>query len=398
MSSPSLHRKRGNRSNGNAPKYGRIGIYGGLILGFVCGLTFLSQSSSEFVLMEDLQRSLSSTGGTYLRFQEPQQPLATTTANADPGKYVPLVCPQVLEKARSSEADKNDIDPNKGILHGKQIEMDPKFWVSLHNKEFDSTRWDIMRSGHYYEKALSNAFVEVLKSTPAGSRVLDVGGNIGFFTLLSAANGPVTVETFEPNPKNQLRMCESLLLNHWHSEYDTNFYGDPKHVSRVNLYPFGAGRSEGVFSFEENDRNPGQGKFYEQQGVPGSRSLQVLTLDNFARARGWFESRPDIAILKVDVEGMEYSVIEGAMELFQAKLVRNIFMEVSARTEKEMDVNKPSLVMLRKAGYKLHKVGGWRGPNKDVDFPQDENIADHIMKRTKQEQAKQLNLWWTIDE
>ena len=322
---------------------------------------------------------------------------ATVTKNSYPGKYVPVMCPQVLEKARSSTAPA-DVDPNRGVFHGKQVEIDPKFWISLHNAEFDPTRWSIMKYGFYYERALSDAFVKVLQNTTAGSRVLDVGGNIGFFSLLSAANGPVTVDTFEPNAKNRLRMCESLLLNNWHSEYDENFSGDPKHVSRVNLNPFGAGRNEGIFSFEEHS-NPGQGKFHEVQGVPNSTALHVLTLDNFARERGWFDSRPDIAILKVDVEGMEYSVIEGATELLKAKIVRNIFMEVSARTRVERKINKPSLVMLQDAGYKLHKVGGWMGPNQDVDFPQDDgDIAEHIMLRTEEEAAKQLNLWWTIDE
>lgn len=396
-----MNRKRGG-DKGGSKSDGRLGgIYGGLAVGFVFGLGLLSQSSpvDEF-LMQDIERSLSSTGAGYLRLTQPDEQQGTTvTTKADPGKYTPLVCPKVLEEARKPMVDErnSDIDPNGGIFHGKQVEIDPKFWISLHNEEFDPTRWDVFRSGQYYERALSKAFTEVLETTPAGSRVLDVGGNIGFFTLLSAANGPITVETFEPNHKNHLRLCESLLLNNWHSEYDNNFSGDPKHVSRVNLYPYGAGRKEGVFSFEEH-LNPGQGKVSEVQGVPGSSALHVLTLDNFARERGWFESRPDISILKVDVEGMEYSVIEGAMELFQAKLVRNIFMEVSARTPEEEEVNKPALLMLRKAGYKLHKVGGFRGPNKTVAFPQDEEIANHIISRTKLEEAKQLNLWWKIDE
>ena len=388
----------------NSKNNGRATLIGGVVFAILCGTLIFVRSSSDALLMDDLQRSLSAAAeaGSHLRFQEPLQAMmgstaATVTKNSYPGKYVPVMCPQVLEKARSSTAPA-DVDPNRGVFHGKQVEIDPKFWISLHNAEFDPTRWSIMKYGFYYERALSDAFVKVLQNTTAGSRVLDVGGNIGFFSLLSAANGPVTVDTFEPNAKNRLRMCESLLLNNWHSEYDENFSGDPKHVSRVNLNPFGAGRNEGIFSFEEHS-NPGQGKFHEVQGVPNSTALHVLTLDNFARERGWFDSRPDIAILKVDVEGMEYSVIEGATELLKAKIVRNIFMEVSARTRVERKINKPSLVMLQDAGYKLHKVGGWMGPNQDVDFPQDDgDIAEHIMLRTEEEAAKQLNLWWTIDE
>lgn len=390
MSSPS---KRGIPGNHRGKNCGcgatTAGTIWGTIFLIIGAVLFISSNS---FLSDDLQL-LQSRELQLLRVPVQQ---VSITDKADPGKYVPVVCPKVLEEVRRSSSHRES-DPNGGILYGKQVDIDPRFWISLHNAQFDHTRWSIMTHGHYYEKALSRAFVEVLQNATAGSRVLDVGGNIGYFSLLSAANGPVTVDTFEPNSKNRLRMCESLLLNHWHSEFDHHFYGDPTHVSRVNLYPFGAGRNEGVFSFEEHN-NPGQGKFHEVGGVPESTDLHVLTLDSFARERGWFESRPDIAILKVDVEGMEYTVIEGAQELLQAHIVRNIFMEVSARNKKEKEINKPALLALHEAGYKLHKVGGWMGPSRDFDSPQDADIADTIMRLTVQEKVKQLNLWWTLGE
>jgi FkbM family methyltransferase len=321
----------------------------------------------------------------------------STQLTAVSNKYEAVSCPAVLRDAR---AEGNEhMDPNNGTLYAKQIERPPRFWVSLHNEQFDRTRWHIMLTGDYYEKALSKAFVEVLKDAPPGARVIDVGGNIGYFTLLSAANGPVGIDVFEPNAKNRLRMCESLLLNHWHSDFDKQVTSDPLPVSTVNLYPFGIGRSEGTFSFEEHS-NPGQGKFSEKPTSPGGAGLQVITLDNFARERGWFqpETRPHIPLLKVDVEGFEYSVIEGATELLKAKIVENIFMEVSAREQWEIDINKPALKFLAQIGYKLHQVGGWKGPNKPVEFPQDvENIANHIMLRTLEVHAKQLNLWWKLE-
>jgi FkbM family methyltransferase len=313
-------------------------------------------------------------------------------------KYPAVSCPAVLRDTRAEGADFENMDPNNGTFYGKLVDRHPRFWISLHNRQFDGTRWGIMNSGDYYEAFLSNAFAEVLKDAPPGARVIDVGGNIGFFTLLSAANGPVGVDVFEPNPKNRLRMCESLLLNHWHSEFDNQVTSDPLLVSKVNLYPFGIGRKEGIFRFE-NNANPGQGKVREIQVGPGGDGLQIITLDNFAGERGWFQpqTRPHIRLLKVDVEGFEYSVIEGATKLLKAKIVENVFMEVSARNPKEIDINKPALKLLAQSGYKLHKVGGWRGPKNPVEFAQnDETIADHIMNKTLEMNHKQLNLWWKL--
>lgn len=369
---------------------------GGILFSLLCGLVVLSGTNSVDDLhlllnTETLQRSLSSDNSQFLYLRSSGEEVVRNF-----GKYKPLDCQSFLKKARQPGIETVE-DPNNGILHGKQVEIDPKFWISLHNKEFDDVRWHLMEFGLYYERALSEAFVEVLANSPPGSRVVDVGGNIGFFTLLSASQGPVTVDTFEPNQKNQLRVCESLALNHWQSEFDKDCTKDPTQNSMVNIYPFGAGRKEGILTFMEH-QNPGQGVFVERPPTSYGTGLQVVTLDNFAEERGWFTTRPDIAILKVDVEGMEYTVIEGAIELIKAKIVRNIFMEVSARTANEMNINRPALRILSENGYKLHKIGGWRGPDRDVDFPQDQHLTDHIMFKTMSEKpSMQLNLWWKLE-
>ena len=54
---------------------------------------------------------------------------------------------------------------------------------------------------------------------------LDVGGNIGWFTLLAKAHGASKVYTFEPNPVNVVRVCESLKLNGWEDDVDLMMVG-----------------------------------------------------------------------------------------------------------------------------------------------------------------------------
>ncbi|CAB9517402.1 Inherit from COG: Methyltransferase [Seminavis robusta] len=387
---PSKLKKRG----GSNPKWW---VTGSSIFALLSGFVVFSLTSPADIqpfFVADAIRRMSEEGSL------DRHSMLNDTNSISTNKYPPVSCSAALEEVRAE--GNGEMDPNKGVLHGKTVQMGPmypKFWISLHDVSFDPTRWHVMDYGEYYEKALSRAFAEVLKDTPAGSRVIDVGGNIGFFTMLSAANGPVVVDTFEPNQKNRLRVCESSFLNHWHSEFNKDFVGDAKQRSKINIYPYGVGRLEGVFSFHEHS-NPGQGRVSEQLPgtAPDGNALHVITLDNFARERGWFTTRPDIAILKVDVEGFEYSVIEGAAELLKAKIIRNLFMEVSAREKWEMEINKPALKLVFQSGYKLHKIGAWRGPNNDVSFPQDDNIAEHVMQRTLKEKSQQLNLWWKLDD
>ena len=98
-----------------------------------------------------------------------------------------------------------------------------------------------------------------------------------------------------------MRYCESLNLNRWtYTEFD-----HPAQLALVsdkpknNLYPYGVGAEEGHFLFQEDVKNPGMGavvNFKTEQTNP--HAITIITLDNFARERGWFESKPDIAIFK----------------------------------------------------------------------------------------------------
>ena len=92
-------------------------------------------------------------------------------------------------------------DPNEGMEDPvKFIEkIKPNFWITLHKQNFDKLRWDsIMKKGYYYEGQITNQFQEILLNKPKGL-VVDVGMNIGWYTLLSRAMGH-TVVAFDPNP------------------------------------------------------------------------------------------------------------------------------------------------------------------------------------------------------
>jgi FkbM family methyltransferase len=309
-----------------------------------------------------------------------------------PGKFVPVSCFDLLEQVKAGSTE----DPNMGRVYGRKTETNPPFYISLHNEEFDPLRWEIMAKGNYYETALTQAFQEILKTSPGDTRVIDVGGNIGFFSLLSAATKrSVTIDTFEPNVKNRIRYCESKAINRWfHTEFDGNSLYSSK-SPRLNLYHYGAGKSAGTFMFEENE-NPGQGAFIEQKTSVGN-GLQMITLDSFAKERGWLQLRPDIAILKVDVEGLEYSVIEGAKELLKAGIVRNIFLEVSVKTKEQASSNVPFIEFLAKeTKYGLHMIGGVEGPNKKVDWPNNGMLRNRILNTASKEPWKQLNLWYKL--
>ncbi len=64
----------------------------------------------------------------------------------------------------------------------------PSFLISLHRETYDSLRWKIAKTGTYYEKFLTYNMFRFLHDAPA-SLLVDVGANIGWFSLYGAAMG-----------------------------------------------------------------------------------------------------------------------------------------------------------------------------------------------------------------
>jgi FkbM family methyltransferase len=215
--------------------------------------------------------------------------------------------------------------------------------------------------------------------------------------------GNFKIDSFEPNLKNALRFCESLVMNSWKNEQqDISARGTAAlgHAS-VNIWPTGVSDTTGTLRFDELDNNPGGGRFIKALGkqmLKNSMELPVTTLDVFAEEHGWFESRPNIAIMKVDVERHEANVLVGAEKLLKAGIIQNIFTETSLEDPERRHIEAAALELLVAAGYKLKGQGGWMGPGKENPWPNDENLVKHIFDFLETEKKEPyLNLWWTAN-
>ena len=110
---------------------------------------------------------------------------------------------------------------------------------------------------------------------------------------------------------------------------------EDKKEDLVELYESGVGdKHDDVlklyhFPSKTSKKNPGKATFNEarrgMRRVVGSFTL--LSLDQIAEDKGWFESRPTIAFVKVDVEGFELNVMRGAKKMIDAKLIKNVVFE-----------------------------------------------------------------------
>jgi len=147
--------------------------------------------------------------------------------------------------------------------------------------------------------------------TPKGSVVFDIGGHIGYVSLyLASLVGPEGhVYVFEPGPDN-LRYIRRNLRS----------------KSNVTLIEKGAGSRHGLLPFYVENLSGQNSSFIE--GFNGLRQnmenanlarvrvravpAEVVTLDWFCAERG---AKP--SLIKIDVEGYELEVLEGALEILR---------------------------------------------------------------------------------
>ena len=313
------------------------------------------------------------------------QEAATTTQES----YPPVNCETVLRQGyrqESAAAGDKSLNPNNDQIHARFIQkIKTPFWLSLHHETYDSTPYlDIMRPnerdaadapGVYNQTIVTAIFQEILESSQDGI-VLDVGANVGWYSLLSRAMGR-TVEAFEPLQSNVFRLCESVFLNRW----TTSTSGWDPQSSGVNIHNVAIGHRarEALFS-NVGSEVLANGKTSDTQSV----AVQIAPLDSIARAKGWLgqgDKTTTIALLKINLGsgGGESPVFQGAPTLLSSKIVKNIVMTVQS-------VDKLWVQTLLNAHYTVHKWGNWTGPDQDFTrLDVFEALRDY---------PKPMTIWW----
>lgn len=302
-----------------------------------------------------------------------------TKASGDVGADPNVVdCSQVLSEVRLGVIKEQNKENGVNI---KLTDTEPPFWISLHDQALDHLRWGIMEKGKYYEQVLTKSIQKVLRDLPPGQvQVLDVGGNIGWYTLVAASMGH-SVSMFEPNELNIIRVCQSLHLNGYQDlvhVYQKGVSND--HGSILPLYAQ-ANNNPGVATFDDKDW---EGRDHPEKLKIGE--IHMVTLDKIAEERGWFERSQPIAVMKVDVERYEYYVFSGALRLLKSKLVKNVFVEYGDTRVSDM---------LFENGYYVYRKGMWLGPRDPYVQTEGKNQSQSLFEQCG---GSHCNVWFKPKE
>lgn len=136
---------------------------------------------------------------------------------------------------------------------------------------------------------------------------IDVGANVGSYTILACAAVGARGYAFEPIPSTYARLVENIRLNHLEE--------------RVKCVNQGIGAEQGVIAFT-NDLNTVNHALADGEQTGNVTKVDVTTLDAVL-------NNESPTMLKIDVEGYETLVIEGANETLQKPSLNSIIIELS---------------------------------------------------------------------
>jgi FkbM family methyltransferase len=137
--------------------------------------------------------------------------------------------------------------------------------------------------------------------------VLDVGANSGLYALIAAScNARAAIYAFEPFPPAIRSLRANIALNRWQSRIEVIEGAAGERAGSFKLYVPAKSHGntlETSCSLESTFRS-------EHDSV---LDVQVTPLDTFVASRGVQR----VSLLRADVEGAEYRVIEGAQEVLR---------------------------------------------------------------------------------
>jgi FkbM family methyltransferase len=209
----------------------------------------------------------------------------------------------------------------------------------------------------------------VKKLIKKGDIVLDVGANIGYYTLIFAklVGDKGRVYAFEPEPKNFVLLTKNIELNQYQNVMLVQkALSDKEGIIKLNLLEDNtAGHFIG--SVTKNNEN--------------SIDVSVTRLDEYFN-----DYDGTINFIKMDVEGAESGVIQGMIKLLQKINHLTMMVEFNPRIIIRFGVEPEHyLELLQENGFKLYELDGKRKKIKPV------NLSE-ILRNYPPEKEKYTNL------
>jgi len=243
---------------------------------------------------------------------------------------------------------KQKIPPSKTIMDYAvgYVLKDAKGNLYYYNADYSFSE-HVFRFGYTYD---SPDDLEFFLTGPKGKLMLDIGSNHGVFSIFLNKKFERII-AFEPEPNNFNIIEKNIDLNKLRN---VELIGSA--VSNENLasVPFFVLTSDGHHSL----------------GKVATSEFKETTYVRSIRLDSFFQERniSNIDLLKVDVEGFELNVFEGAGDFLHKEFINRIFFEISKVPLESIERCASSIgLYLEERGYEISDISGKRFSSKELD-------------------------------
>jgi FkbM family methyltransferase len=156
----------------------------------------------------------------------------------------------------------------------------------------------------------------------------DIGANIGLYSLYSGRKGVQTF-CFEPESQNYALLNKNLYLNKLHSVVSSYniALSDSQAADSLNLSRFLSGAALHNFGKEED--------FNKDKFEPDfKQAVCSYPLDDFIR----LFKLPEPNHLKIDVDGIERLVVQGAMKTLESSAIKTVLIELNDSLDDDLEI------------------------------------------------------------
>lgn len=193
--------------------------------------------------------------------------------------------------------------------------------------------------------------IQWLESLERKSVLWDIGANVGVFSLFAAARRRCKVCAFEPMAANYYPLIRNIQLNrleNFVSAYCVAF-AEKTELGVLNLSSAEMGAALNQFGkLGQNSR------FSESFNIGSAHGMLGYAIDDFVA-----QFAPPLPnYIKIDVDGLELSILRGAHHLLRNPVLRAIMVELSITHQEE---RREAIAMLDTAGFQLLSYGAPQG-------------------------------------
>lgn len=252
----------------------------------------------------------------------------------------------------------------RSFLEGKTIQVPSKHGVSLELTFPEDAGWEMLFYRGTFETGTTEAFHKLLRKDDV---IIDIGANLGWYTILaSKIANQGTCHAFEPVPFIYKKLRRNCQINGLKNQviFHNMALGDSED-SEVVLYTF-KGLYHGHSSLSTLGRED-----YQESRVP------MTTLDAYVNKN----SINRIDLIKMDTEGAELKVLEGADQVLRRESPPIWVIELNKETSAKFGHTPTDLLdfMASKNDYRFYRiVRGW-GRIKPMNSTSDYQNGDNVI-------------------